>query len=1132
MHRYVSQRTFVALLVVVLSCVLVLSSVAQETTANLQGYVKDPTGAVVTKATVEVTGTTLIGSKKTEADSQGYFRFNNLPPGEYTLSVNASGFRTFKQTGIKLETGRFPSVEVALQMGAATETVEVSGEAPIVDVTQSKVSVTVSEQVLENIPKGRSFQSVIPFAPGARQEPLQSNRMGQSRNSGFQIDGASDGENVYLIDGMNVTNIQAGGVGKNFVTDFVQEVQIKSSSFEAEFGGALGGVVNAVPKRGSNSWHGELKTYLNLSALNANDPCSVPGSPIGTSSTTAQLGVNCFLRTDPATSLNTTTRTPATAQYYIPQKDSRRTIEPGFEIGGPILKDRLWLFTSYIPTLDSIHRTINFTGNNPGLRTLTQTYTQHNAYTRLDYRLLNSLRLFAGWTYGYARWTGTLVNPDSPYGQRNTSASTDPNTLRPDQGVVLPSSIYSFGGDWTPTSKLVVQARFGYTFLNGEDRGKSNGVRYFYNQTVNAASRDLAGNPFPTSSFNTSGFANISDNFTTYFDAYKRKSLNVDASYYVGHLWGSHNFKWGYFWMNQGNEVLSNYNTSRINLDWNNKYTPVTSTTACDGIIAQNVAQYGASANQCRGLYGFFTVTDGVDNQGQATSTAHALYIQDAWNPGYGLTLNLGVRFDREHVPAYDPNRFQPVDFGFADKIAPRIGGAYDLLHNGKVKVYASYGKFFDIMKLGLPRGSFGSDYWHDCVYALDTTNYASIVPTNAPGSHSCPTSGGAVGVSGFRFIENVDFRATKIDPRDPAIQPDIKPMLQHEYVAGVDWAITPNWSLETRYSRKTLDRTIEDMAITDNLGFYIGNPGSSFADVLHRQVLLDPTVGLVGPLCAECPAVVPAIRRYDGVEFRLMRRPTNSRWFGSLSYTYSRLHGNYSGLTDTDITDGNGGRHNPNNHRAFDLPTMTYLPNGKIDDGPLPTDRPNTLKIFGYYRLPWWHQETWIGFQQAAFQGTPNSTCLAVVGSSSACQWAEGRGNFVDYSRAANGDFVVNGVEHNSRTDFFTQTDLNVRHEIKVSKSNENLRLGLEMNIQNLFNQRAVLARNELTFASSNMLISPSRPTRFPGDPGVDWNKLMTGYDYTQAINSAKLTLSDTYGKPILFQGARNMRLAIKFIF
>ncbi|MDP9171633.1 MAG: TonB-dependent receptor [Acidobacteriota bacterium] len=308
------------------------------------------------------------------------------------------------------------------------------------------------------------------------------------------------------------------------------------------------------------------------------------------------------------------------------------------------------------------------------------------------------------------------------------------------------------------------------------------------------------------------------------------------------------------------------------------------------------------------------------------------MYFQDAWTVGHGLTLNLGIRFDEERQPPYDPKRFPTVQFGWGDKIAPRIGGAYDVFRNGKLKVYASYGKFYDIMKMGLARGSFGSDYWHNCVYAMDDTNYSAITPTLAQGG-GCPASGPAPGVSVGRFIENVDFGATKADTRDPAIQPDIKPMLQHEVAFGVDWAITPNWTLETRYTRKRLDRTIEDMAITDNLGFYIGNPGSSFADFLHRPVVIPDNSGnnylTTVPFRAECPKVVPAIRRYDGLEFRLSNRGTG-HWFGAMSYTYSKLTGNYAGLTNSDPTDGGGGRHAPNNGRAFDIPTQTYLPNGK----------------------------------------------------------------------------------------------------------------------------------------------------------------------------------------------------------
>ncbi len=1107
--------------------------VAQETTAGLQGTVKDPSGAVVSNATVEVSSPALIGVRKVQTDAAGTYRFAALPPGDYTLTVTAPGFRVYRQSNIDLSVGRLPSIDVQLQVGGVAETVEVTTEATMIDTTQSKVAVNVPEEVILNIPKGRSFQSLIPFAPGARQEPLQGSS--SSRDNGFQIDGASDSENVYLIDGVNTTNIQNGGVGKSFQMDFIQEIQIKSSSFEAEYGGALGGVINAVPKRGSNNWHGSLVTYIRTNALNANDPCA-SGYTSGGVGTFAGYSTVCGLRLNPnLPSLSTSRRLDGTPEYYVPKKDQRRIIEPGYEIGGPLFKDKLWLFSSYIPTLDTIHRTTTFTGANPGPRTLTSSFIQHNMYNRLDYGIMSSLRLYGAWNYAYSRTTGQLGAPDSAFGQTNTGATTDPNTLRSDAGSVNPLSVYSFGADWTPTAKLVVSARYGYFFSNNEQRGIPTGTRYVYQATVNASNRDLAGEPFPTSSFNTSGYFNIPSNLAYVYDAYKRHGLNVDASYFVSRfLGGTHTFKGGYFWQRQSNDVLRTFLGGAVDLYWGQNYVPVTSTSACDQIIAQNKADFGQAT--CQGRYGYFVVGTTVTNTGGTEQFAHALYIQDAWQVGHGLTLNLGVRFDQERQPPYDPKRFPTVEFGWGDKIAPRLGAAYDVLHNGKLKLYGSYGKFFDIMKMGLARGSFGSDYWHNCVYALDTTNYTSITPTYPLGG-GCPPTGPAPGVNA-RFIENVDFRATKADPRDPAISPTMKPMEQHEYAVGVDWEISRNWGLETRYARKRLDRTIEDMAITDNLGFYIGNPGTTFADVLHRPVVIPDDNGVNYltnvPFCAECPPVVPAIRRYDGLEIRLSKRAT-SKWFGAVSYTYSRLTGNYAGLTNTDPTDGGGGRHSPNNNRAFDLPTMTYTPSGKIDDGPLSTDRPHTGKVFGYYSQRWLHMETLFGIVQSAFQGTPISTCLPVVGTSSACQWAEGRGNFVQFSRAANGDFVVDRIVHDARSDNYFQTDLSIRHEIPVSESK---RISFEANIANLFNQRAAVAYTESALAAN--YISPSRASRFPGDPKVDWGKIMRPYNYVDAVNATgafagvqtPLTLASRYGLPSVFQMARNIRLALRFTF
>src|SRR5260370_2711533 len=314
----------------------------------------------------------------------------------------------------------------------------------MVDTSQSKVAVTVEQQVIDNLPKGRSFQTLIPLAPGARADALQSGSTtgsDASAGTGYQIDGASDGENVFLVDGVNVTNIQNGGVGKNYQMEFIDEVQVKTSSFEAEFGGALGGVINVVPKKGSNEWHGALLPYLSSNAFNANN-------------------TDRALQADPEKpALSTSNRMAATPRFYMANKDQNTVVEPGYQAGGPLWKTKLWIFSSYIPSLQTQRRLTTFTGLNPGPRFLTQTTTTHNAYNRLDYGVTNSLRLFASMNYGYWRQTGTLGTADSVWGQRNTGASTDPNTLRADNGSVNPLSIWTVSGDCAATPKLVVKAR-------------------------------------------------------------------------------------------------------------------------------------------------------------------------------------------------------------------------------------------------------------------------------------------------------------------------------------------------------------------------------------------------------------------------------------------------------------------------------------------------------------------------------------------------------------------------------------------------------------------------------------------------------------------------------------------------
>ena len=173
-----------------------------------------------------------------------------------------------------------------------------------------------------------------------------------------------------------------------------------------------------------------------------------------------------------------------------------------------------------------------------------------------------------------------------------------------------------------------------------------------------------------------------------------------------------------------------------------------------------------------------------------------------------GLTLNLGLRLDKENLPSYNTlPGFEGISFGWGQKIAPRLGAAYDLLHNGKVKVYGSWGDFYDIMKFNLPQGSFGGAYWHDCVYALDDPNFNLILPQRDAQGHYCPVGGGATPANGsfpaMRFIENYDYREPANDPNQIGslgptglVDPNLKPMKQHVMTFGAAWETPPRHGL------------------------------------------------------------------------------------------------------------------------------------------------------------------------------------------------------------------------------------------------------------------------------------------------------------------------------------------------
>ena len=1179
-----------------LLCVLLLgmNAFCQETTGGLQGTVKDSSGAVVAKAEVELTGTSLAGKKNLETDSSGYYRFANLPPGSYTLTIKARGFSELKREGIDIEVGRLPTLDLALTVGAAGTVVEVTGSAPVIDVTTNQNQTNITTDVLNNEPHGYSFQSVIQFAPMARNEPLGGmaaggmmgsggaggtggstpGSSGNGQQFGYSIGGAADSENGYLVEGQDTEQLSGGYSKANVPFSFIQEVQIASSGIEAEHGGALGGVVNVIMKKGSNAFHGSLFSTYESDGLDADDN-------------------GIFLRYDPTSSFTSTSGNgldPASQEYH-PKKDHFRNVQPGFTIGGPIVKDRLWFFAGFAPQFNSIARTVDFGANDGGAgnQYFTQDRQQYYGVVRLDAVLTQKVRVFFSWLDQYGRETGANlpfadpVNSESSY--LNTSTFSPLTSFSHGIGWAAPNATYNTGADISLSPRIVSTTRFGYFYENYHDFGWQTSTPDLVWSTNGAGVLDNAGLPLPAALAVNNGTqtAPYTSTFTP-LNANKHYQLDQDVAFFKSGWLGTHNFKFGYQLNRLENRISQNGNVplAFLTVGAGPSHSPSTS------VGVSNCDTLTAAWGVCGGQYGYLTVQDFATVLPQpAVDWNHGLFAQDAWTLGHGLTLNLGIRIEKESLPVpagVIPTGFsspRAINFSWGDKIAPRLGAAWDVRRDGKMKVFASYGVVNDVMKLLLAQTSFGAQGFNQCSYALGpdgTPSGFSVSDIDLAFSNgrACPsgvTTQGANFASGtvppslvdprtgISLIENANFR-----PYEP-VAPNVKPYRQHEYVAGVDYQLAKAWALEARYDRRRLDHVIEDASLADpSVGevYSVVNPGQGVDRTIDGYANFLQSLGQAfGPgipsfnssgtfgTCPSCPPLPTAIRNYDGVEIRLTKSTSNG-WAGLFSYTYSRLWGNYTGLTTTDQNDGNAaGRNSPDTSRAFDEPFFYYGANGKSNDGLLPTDRPNTFKGNVYYQLPWKHMNTTFGLFQFAYQGSPISSYIdltaATIGIPYESTYLYGRGNFVNATADPTTGAVTLGSPYARRTPWFTQTDFNIAHAFNVNKNNDREVLKFDANISNLFNQHAVVqyyAGINSQYASS--ALHPGYDSAGNGvnlsDGAFLYQTLMGGYNPQQWINGVAasgtnsaippVTLSSQYNQPNQFQMLRNIRLGVTFTF
>ena len=279
------------------------------TTGSIEGSVTDTTGAAVPGIAVRVTSPNLISAQTATTDDSGRYRILGLPPGKYNVSVEAEkGFAKFERTDVEVNLSRNSSVEIQLQPAGAQASVTVTDTAgAAVDLSANTTGSNVSTDQFSNFPTQRTVQGLYTIAPTVTRSGL---RDATGRDRDPSVAGSSGPENNYILDGVNTTDPAFGGSGANLPFEFVQEVEIKTGAYGPEYGKSTGGIFNVITKSGGNEFHGDIFGYGTTKGL-----------------------------------VREVKNFPFTGSAF----NGFSEVDIGGDIGGPIVKDKLWFFGAFNP---------------------------------------------------------------------------------------------------------------------------------------------------------------------------------------------------------------------------------------------------------------------------------------------------------------------------------------------------------------------------------------------------------------------------------------------------------------------------------------------------------------------------------------------------------------------------------------------------------------------------------------------------------------------------------------------------------------------------------------------------------------------------------------------------------------
>jgi len=933
------------------------AAVAQDsmTKGSISGTVVDSSGGVLVGAKVSVTGE--IDKRTVATDDTGRFDILSLLPGTYSVKTEAAGFKVTTINQVMVYVGKTSALKITMEVGSVAETIQVQAGADVVDLSSTSVASNLNDQLFANIPVQRTVNSLFYLAPGVTEGVIVAAANAGTR-ANPSVSGGSALDNLYVADGVNITDSAFGGfgvfsrsygsLGVGITTSYVQEVQVKTGGFEPQYGQAEGGIVNIITKSGTDNYHGEVWGYAQPKQFEAqrNQRDDFAVNKVG--------------------------------KILHPE-----SYDFGADAGGPVpgMNKRLFFFGSFNPT---INRTIVQGADGSGLQTLLGT-TAMRAYSKnyaakLDANLSSkhqvNLSIFgdptttnkAPWNIiGLSSIDNLTANSILDYGTRNMAARYSGTLSR----------------TWT------ANASFSWGHNHFDESGYDN-----YNQIVDRT-QPARGNFTAVGR----GFVEPTQNNTyrTSFDTQKifnfmgshtlAAGYNYQRAYYSGTRDRS-----GPHYIVPATNVDGTYNVSSkavgqpLNATWNLRRAPATCT-LCPLLDVPGEGLLGVYLQQSRGEFGV--------PRFDTHSFYHSSYLQDTWRWNKYISFLAGYRWEQEQIvgsPGPSGNRNH---FTFTDNWSPRFGVTVDPLGKGTTKVFYNFGRFTEYWpldaaerslssELDFTGGDFAPEYTIVNGQRLATVNSVGTVTPVVDSAHLLNRAAGGIAAG----INVAAQDATNY------ILPGTKLGYAQEQMLGFEQQLPHGLVLTVRYIDRRLKRIIEDAAVDPpEDGAFLGAFGQTYfiGNISARtDAAVNPieyTYGLNAPMPVACnpdfsataydrnnnpignfcfatngkngkPAGSPGadgvpdgfadpVHLYRAVEIEVNKRFANN-WQMLANWRIGSLRGNYEGHLRND-----NGQTDPGISSLFDFTQGSFgLLGDQFAVGPLNSDRRHVVNVYTNYAL------------------------------------------------------------------------------------------------------------------------------------------------------------------------------------